>query len=502
MRRAALGLFAASSLVGCNLVFGLKETSPNPDGPPADAPGTPIHLVFLQATLDANGLPVDPVEIPINDLQLVGASTLDGGPTVMLTPAADGTVSVPLEISTSGAWRLFYQRPNQPVRELQNLPADAHVVEPLFGPVARVAPPPGTGYSITPTGYPSTASHAQNRVFTTGMWSEGTTLGAAARAQLDYNLGDAVPLSGAMGTPGPDDRGLLFDFVLDGATGCRTSKGSTDFPAANIGPPLAPVSGSWKSDSVTPTVDVPLTVAFNANLKPFAEDAAPPRQQFGYVPSVLMPAFSRPPSPTQALQLRNPVMIAIRSCPVLASQPAFVPSAYLDTRLKRAVHTELTTSRELPSTARVTNGLAILTFEIGGRYDVATDVAFARAVTIRAGSGPAADLFGATDGVPVGVGSGSLTVSWMKTDPAATANFWEVTLIELPDAGGMLVPKRTYVTTTTSVTVQHDDIVIGHSYVLAFTAFTGVNRARAGDFGAITGTQSISVIHARSFVAQ
>ncbi|CAN5682303.1 hypothetical protein BH11MYX3_BH11MYX3_38790 [soil metagenome] len=74
-----------------------------------------------------------------------------------------------------------------------------------------------------------------------------------------------------------------------------------------------------------------------------------------------------------------------------------------------------------------------------------------------------------------------------------------MTLLELPAGGGVL-PRRTYVTTSTSLTIQQAELVAGHSYVLAFTAFAGLNRAPSGDFRAITGAQSISIIHARSFV--
>jgi hypothetical protein len=507
MRRAALGMLAASSLAGCNLVFGLKETSPNPDGPPADAAGRAIHLAFLQASLDSDGQPLTPTEIPIDDLEMVSASALDGSDAVSLTPSPDGTLSVPLTIADATAgWRLFYQRPNQVVRELQNLPADAHVVEPLFGPLERVKPASNSGFSITPLGYPVAASHALNRVFTTGIWSEGTTIGPPPGATLAYGLADAVSSSGAMGTPGPDDRGLLFDYLIDAASTCRSSTGSMDFSAANSGPPLAPVSGSWKSDSQNPTVNTSFQLAINPNLKPFGEVQGPGRQQLGYVPNAQMPAFTRPPLPVQSLVLRNPVMIALRSCPLPtpsnAAQPPFVESAYLDTRLKRAVHTEVTATRQLPNSATVYNGLAILTLDDGGAYDVVTDVAFPEAVTIRNSAGVTADLFGAADGVAVAAGSGPLTVSWKKTVASATADFWEVTLIELPDASASLLPRRTYVTSTTSLTIQPVDVVAGHTYVLAFTAFTGLNRAPSGDFRAITGAQSISIIHARSFVVQ
>ncbi|CAN5682200.1 hypothetical protein BH11MYX3_BH11MYX3_38780 [soil metagenome] len=420
MRRAALGLLAASSLAGCNLVFGLKETSPNPDGPPADAVGRRIHLTFLQALLDSDGQPLTPSEIAIDDLQTVSASSLDGGSAITLPPSADGTVTVPLEIADATAgWRLAYQRPNQVVRELQNLPADAHVIEPLFGPLTRMTLPSGSGFSITALGYPGTASHSLNRVFTIGIWSEGTTLAPPPGAVLDYSLAEAVASSGPMGRPGSTDRGLLFDYAIDGASSCRSSTGSMDFSAASIGPPFAPVSGSWKSDSQMPVVNTSFQLAINPSLKPFGEAQGPGRQQVGYVPNAEMPAFTRPPLPTQSLFLRNPVILAIRSCPLPtpgnAAQPAFVESAYLNTRLKRAVHTEVTATRTLPNGATAANGLAILTLDDGGAYDVVTNVAFPEAVTIAGASGPSTGLFGASDGVPLATGSGPLTVMWRKT---------------------------------------------------------------------------------------
>lgn len=501
MRRAALGMLAASSLAGCNLVFGLKETSPNPDGPPADVAGTPIHLTLLQLLLDSNGAPTTPTEIGIPDLVKLEAMRLDGSAPVGLTAIADGTIGVPPEI-TMGSWALVYQRKDSVVREIQNPPVGAHLVETLLGPVTRATPDPQSGFVITPASYPVTASHSLNRVLTTGTWTEGNHPVPPTGAALDYDFADAVSYSGLLGAPSPGDRGVLADFAI--ANGCRTSTGTSDFPAGDIGPPKVMTPGTaWVSSATGFTITTDLALVLTGDVAPLGETTRATQELLGYVPSKDMPAFTRPPDISRSVSLPNPPMFAVRSCslPYQGTPPSPVLATWLDARLPRAAYTEISASRQLSGGATLVNGLGILTLSTAASFMVTTDVAFAANVKLTSSAG-AADLFDPTgsDDVKVTRGGDPLTVSWDKQTATTTAQFWEVALIEV--VGGSLLPRRVYVTTSTSVKIQSRELEIGRHYVFSITAYTGRGGAATGDYRTITGTQAISIIHPRSFTAK
>ena len=494
MRRAVVGLLAASSLAGCNLLFGLDETTALPDAPAMDAPWMVIHLGFLQLPPATNDTPEAPVEIPFPDLVKVEASTLDGTTTTPLT-AVDGQLLIPAQI-TAGSWRLIYQRQDEPPHELQNLPADAHVIEPLYGPLERIAPTAGMGYTITPTSYQG--DHGNNRVFTTGMWTEGTRTLAPAGATLNYDLPDAVSYDGPLGTPGSKDRGVLVDFlVLDG---CRAATGSVDFPASPVGPPKPAVSGPWLRNAATPTITTPINLIATTDIAPLGEGQGPLREQYGYLPSKEMPELTRRPDPGRTVLLRNPPLLTLRTCPLPypGAVPMVAEPTYFKDHLVRAVHTEITATRPLAAGPTLVNGLAIVTTDRAGVLTVATDVAFPRNVKLLTGENSVLDLFGASDRIPLPAGASTMTLSWDKLSPGSTAHFWEVALIEVQSLG--LTTRRIYVTTSTSLAIQRSDLAPGKEYVLALTAFSGRNGAMVGDFRIVSPDQAISVTHTRTFV--
>ncbi len=501
MRRAALAMLAASSLAGCNLVFGLKETSPNPDGPPADVAGTPIHLTLLQHLLDASGAPLPPTEIAIPDLVKLEARVLGSDSTVPLTAIADGTIGVPLDI-TMGSWALIYQRQGGVVREIQNPPEGAHLVETLYGPAARTAPDALSGYVITPANYPGGASHSLNRVLTTGTWTEGSRPLPPAGATLDYDYATAVSYSGPLGKPTANDHGVLADFSI--MNGCRTSIGTSDFAAGDIGPPKPMVTGSaWVSSATGFNVSTDLQLVLTLDVAPLGEGSRAAMELLGYVPSKEMPAFTRPPDGSRSIALPNPPLFALRSCPLpyAGSPPAPVLPTWLDGRVPRGVYTEIVASRQLSGGASLVNGIAILTLSNATTFMVSTDVAFPTNVTLKSTAG-STNLFSmsGSDAVTFSPGTGPISVQWEKAMPGTTAHFWEVALIEVQ--GANLVRKRVYVTTGTSVAIQATELEVGHHYVFAIAAYSGRGGALTGDYRTITGAQSMSVIHPRSFVVQ
>lgn len=496
MRRAVIGFLA---LGGCNFVFGLDATKLGADAAPP-IPPVPIHLALLDATLGPGTMQTAPVEVAFPDLVRLEASTLDGVVSQMLTADQNGLVGVPNEIATV-PWRLVYQRQGGVVRELQNLPADAHVGEPLFGPVTRTAPAAGAGYTITSTGFGLT-SHAINRVFTTGTWTEGATQLPPNGAVLAYDYSGATSMSGELGVPGATDLGTLVDYAI--TNGCRTSSGATEFPAGSIGPPPVDVSGTWIGTGSNINTFTDVSAIDTTDFETLGGNDGPVREEFGYLPSREMPAFTRPPDSNRSMLLRNPLMLVMRSCtlPYSPSAPNLVEPATFKTHLTRALHTEMVATRTLPGGESLINGAAYVVTDPGGAnptFSTSRSIAVASSVTLTPEGGAAADLFGAMDDVHLATRTGRLNVTWAKQPATGKADFWEVALLEVSNGG--LVEKRIYTTTTPSLAIAGADLAASTTYVLRFTAFTGRAAAAAsGDFRAINGDQAITIIHSRSFV--
>ncbi len=489
MKRAALALLAP--LAGCNWVFGLEPTHAAPDAPDAPPPGVPVHVGLIVETLDASGAPTAPIEVAFPDLVKLEAGRLDGQTPVMLTAEPDGTVSVPMDIATV-PYRLIYQRAGGDLREYQGLPAEAHAVEPLLGPVMRAPPPVGSGYIINPSGY--SGSHSSNRVFTIGTWTEGTKPMAPAGATLDYDLPGATSLSGPAATPGAGDRGVLIDYVIDGATNCVRATGSVDFDA---GAPLpkGQVAGAWVTTQTSPNVNTPLALITTGDADPFGDATGrTAREQYGFLAANDVGMFTRAPDINRSLALKNPPMVVLRACNLpVSGAPALNEPAYLSARFGRVIHTEAAATRLLPGGAEVANGLVVLTLGTTN-FNVSTNVAFPRAVML-----DAADLFGASENVPVTKSATAMQLTWQRTRATDVAHFWEVALIKI--AGTTLTRERVYVTSKPAVTITPSDLTSG-TYVFEISAFNGRSAAVNGDFRGASGDQAMSVVYTRTFVVQ
>lgn len=490
MKRAVLAMLAP--LAGCNWVFGLEPTHAAPDAPDAPPPGVPVHVALLVETLDASGAPTPPTEIMMPDLVRLEASSLDGQAPVTLTAEPDGTVSVPAEIAAL-PWRLVYQRQGDVIREYQNLPAEAHVIEPLLGPAMRTAPPAGSGYVITPPNH--TGSHATNRVYTLGAWSEGMKPLAPVGPTLDYDLPGAASLSGPLATPKAGDRGVLLDYVVDTTSGCVRSTGSADFDAGSPVPKGPAAATAWVVTQSSPTVTTPLPLISTGDVDPFGDSTGrTAREQYGYLAASDVPLFTRAPDTNRSLLLRNPPMIVLRACALpVTGAPSINDPAYLSARLGKVIHTEIGATRTLAGGAGVVNGLAILTPGTT-TFTVSASVAFPTAVKL--GS---ADLFGPDEAVPVVRSPMPMEVSWQKSRATDVAHFWEVALIKV--TGATLTRQRVYVTTKPSFLIMPSDLTSG-THVLEITAYAGRAPAANGDFRGVSGDQAISIIHSRTFVVQ
>lgn len=517
MRRAAFGLLVATTVGGCNQFFGLDETTPAPDAFEPDAMWSSIQLGFLQLSFDPAATIAAPAFTPFPDLMSVAVASADG-PLVTRTADAMGIVTIPLDITMSGPFRLVYQRTGDPVpHEYQGLVPNARVIEPLFGPVARPTVPVNAGYLIKPMGAPT--NHAINRVFTVGTWTEAKTVvfpdpGNVRDFDYSYSPANTVSMSGPLGVPAATDAGVLVDYTTTTVPPCERATGSSRFPAGNAAAHTDAIGDVWNIDSVTRQGTTDNNVELPAGIRPFLDETGPTyRENYGFVPSTLMPSFTRPaPSGLNPIAfLRNPVMMLMRTCSALDSGTAAHRPTLFKDKLTEAIYTETTVERSVGGIV-LTNGVGVLTLISTPQtlISVATDVAFADGVVLKSASGME-NLFVAdsNDQIAVAATSGSRTLSWNWSGNIGKADYWEVTLIEMTSPSP--TKRKTYTTTnatktatTTTTTVRIDaaDLTLGKQYVFQISAFVGRPDAAAGDFSRVVGNQAISVVHTHSFIVQ
>jgi hypothetical protein len=501
MARAMLGVLAVSSLAACNWVFGLDKTEPAPpdDATFPDAPAKPLKLTYLVATTSPIGDPLPPIEAPLDDLDSVEASSLDGVLRAPVAYGADGTLEIPDDIITR-PWRLVYQRLNQLPHELQLLPENAHVIEPLFGPVPpRTAPVAGAGYVFTPSGGP--ANHSINRVFTMGAFTEGF-VPLQSGPTVTYELPTATSLSGPIGKPAATDHAIVVDYAIDGPSGCRSSTGSLDGPG-DAGPPKATITGAWQTRPSSPAITENL-LALGSKLMtvmPLGETSGPSRQIVGYMLSAAMPAFTRPPDATNLIALPNPAMFALQSCPnvIGGSTPPNVDNVqFMNDHLAAVVYTELTATRTVPGGPQLINGIEIVTPEVtADSYVVAHVAASPMAVTLKTASDVTVDLFGASDHIAVPDASGALELAW--TPGSGAADYWEVALIEI--SGTTTTRKRVFVTPVPTLKIDGAYLASHHEYVFELTSFTNRPGPSVGEYRTSSLPQSSSIVNTRTFLA-
>ena len=501
MARALLGVLAVSSLAACNWVFGLDKTEPAPpdDASFPDAPPKPLKLTYLVATTTAIGDPLPPIEAPLDDLVSVEASSLDGNLREAVTYGGDGTLEIPFDIITR-PWRLVYQRRNQLPRELQLLPENAHVIEPLFGPVPpRTAPVAGAGYVFTPSGGPP--NHSLNRVFTMGTFTEGSVL-LQSGPTVTYELGSATSLSGPIGTPATTDHAIVVDYTIELSSNCRSATGSLEGTGA-VGPPKATITGAWQTQPSQPAIADNLLDIGNKlqTVMRLGETTSASRQVVGYMVSAAMPGFTRPPDPTNLLALPNPAMFALRTCPnvIGGSPPPNVDNVvFMNDHLAAIVYTELTATRTVSGGPQLVNGIEIVTPEATmDSYVVAHLAASPMAVTLKTASNVTVDLFGTIDHVAVPDASGVLELAW--TPSSGAADYWEVSLIEL--GGAITTRKRVFVTPVPTLKIDGAYLASGHEYVFELTSFTGRPGPSVGEYRTSSLPQSSSIVNTRTFLA-
>lgn len=511
MRRAALGLLVVSNLGGCNQILGLEPTILDapvtiiPDAPPAN-----LSLGFLQLTFNPGAMVPAPVLAPFPDVTSVKIGTADGP--LQDAPVGDtpGGYNIPLVIATPGPYRLVYQRTGDPVvHEYQDLGPNAHLVEALFGPVTRPAIPTNAGVLIKPMSPP--AGYTKPRVFTLGTFTEGA--GTASGTSVDYvysGVGTAS-MSGPLGLPVSPDTGVVVDYGPEG--GCDRSVGSSRFPLDSLATHGSATGDSWNTLNVVMRVtSVDVELMFPPEIRPFSDEGAfDYRETYGVVPSLVMPAFTRPGRNqlNSPAFLKNPVLLPLRACQALgAGGMLHVPVIYKD-RFKEVVYNEVSADRSIGG-VHVTNGFGLLTINPTSSTNLEPKIAVAVAKTATfASSAGTKDLFvpDTTDDIPIPAATGARTLTWTWSN-SKSADYWEVTLVEL----GAFVPvdRKTYTvtnaikngnTSTTSARIDAADLVAGKKYVFRISGFTGAPNAKASDYSRIEGNQQMSAVHTHSFSA-
>jgi hypothetical protein len=207
------------------------------------------------------------------------------------------------------------------------------------------------------------------------------------------------------------------------------------------------------------------------------------------------------------MQLPNPMMIVMRSCPLpYGAAPKVHEPATYSMKLTRVAHTEIVAVRTLPNLIELFNGVAIVTMtpDSMGMFNVKRTIAAAKNVTLVPSEGAAVNLWtgtGASDGRTLPTTTGIYTIKWEKSSPtdAADADMWDVALIDV--SSNPAVVQRIYTVVNTHFLLRSKDLTSGKEYVLRFTAYNGRPAARTGDFRSASGDQSISIVHSRTFIA-
>lgn len=463
-----------------------------------------VRLRAKVATTTAQLLP-DPTfgSAPIAPSPSVRVGAI-GGPLMDATYEPDGKVAYPADLELGPKWRFEYTLDQEPPREVQWKPAEARgdIIVPLFGRHDRLPVPQNSGYRLAPSGGPDPAPAL--RLYTFGIWTDAV-LGPAAMP-YDFNFFNAVSMSGAKGAPEPakGDAAMLADYEPQAlpTRPCTLVKGMAFFQAplvANTFSQTVPVAPAWqKLRSASAVIDydgIPqeAQATLDTALGSRAGTLGPDKLEYGRIPSLAMPGFSRR---SVGFQLPIPLIVPFATCEYgLTTTPNFVEPGELS-GLPRAVHAQLINSRTPPSSPTLYSGLQALVVS-DGNFQLTFDVALAVAPILLYGPN-ALDLSGPVDGNEIDA-SGPLTLSFaLGTQSSFVANYFDVTLIRIPDSS-TLVRERTYTVTEPSVAIDPAVLVKGALYVLEIRSHRGYPDVALGDFSKIEGPLATGTIYTRTF---
>lgn len=479
-------------LVGCNQVFGIHKTEPY-DGAVDVIEDVPIVKLTLQVggQLKPDGTP-DPavLDVPISPAPKVRFATLDG-PWKDGTYNPDGSVEVEHAFFEPGAaaWRFEYTLDGV-AHEVQWKPEDkrGQIAIPRFGRQARMTPPEGSGYDVTPGGIDRLDSP---RVFTLGRWTEGVA--DHTGTMLRYDFASAASLSGSVGAPVPaeGDRAIAVNFVTDG-DGCRRAIGSATLSSAALvnnahSTPDAvwDIQGKPVSSAAIASGGPDLT-RFNAGFTKVTSGAPSGALQYGYAVSPQLPGLTGVPSspklPVSTL-LPTPAMVTLLSCPFV-----------LDTAISKTVNLPIPLFDDFSTmfhaqryAARTVSGIELVSgmesATTGSTLSGLTAVfpaAIPRAVMLDIG-GVSADLIAGPEGAAVTAGAAVLHIT-PETAAGTAADYYDVVLQRLDTVAGGLVTERVYTVIAPQVSIAAGTLKPNTDYVFEIHAYRGHPQAAIGDF--------------------
>jgi hypothetical protein len=518
---AGAGLLA---LVGCNQIFGLAPTQAYDAGidvPPdlphvvldwqiatvfpagATSPGAPDPALVYQPIAPAPRLRlaalVDPAAAPGDPNPALGK----------LVPVAysssDGFISIPRDFLTA-PWRLEYTLADGVPHEVQWLPDDkqGHLTVPLFGRLARNAPPAGGGYTITPNNNPP--PYMFPRVFTTGLWTEGQVIPAPTGTTIDYAFANAKSLSGTNGAPDAvaGDQALVVDYIVDGASGCRIAVGS-----ATLAPPtlqmaihsaIAPVWDAARVNVMGAVVGLPFIGRLANDLGTFSPALS--ALLYGSAASTSMPGLAGTQNAAGLVGavFPVPVMATLLQCPYNVNPfPMTAQPALLDA-FPRVLHVQLVDTRTALGITLISGMETVIAASGTGAFTMAFPAPLPTKITLMTPAKGAVPLDGSAESVDVGAARGPFTLAFTPEMGAdLRADYYDVVLHRI--TGGVMTTERIYTVTSPAVRIDGATFVPGADYVFEIRAIKGHLQAPHGDFAPVDYPYGMAIVFARTFKA-
>ncbi len=423
----------------------------------------------------------------------------------------DGSIAIPRAYLNT-TWRLEYTLADNIPHEVQWAPDDlqGHLTVPVFGRIQRDPVPIGGGYQIKPLNPP--AGYTSPRVFTTGLWTEGTAsrIGNA----VDYDFSSATSLSGAKGRPDPSfgDHALLVDYLTD-SNGCRVAVGSAALDSAAIQagmhtmqtPPWNTSTMAVMSDQVGFTPVGRLTSGLGKLESMF--NGALSMQLFGAAASTDMPGLTAMPDESLLVLkvlLPVPVMQTLLQCPYTISlgglaQPPVQPPM-LDP-FPRVLHVQLVDSRQVLGVT-LNSGMETVIQSGASGFTMAFPAALPTQFTLATPANGMVDLVGGSDQVAVGPAIGVFELAFIPeaaTDMPLRADYYDVVLHRI--VSGNLTTERIYTVTAPKVRIDGALLMPGADYVFEVRSYKGHPQASHGNFAPVDYPYGAAIVFTRTFKA-
>jgi hypothetical protein len=256
MRRYGLALLVVCA--GCNQVFGIKDTSAQPDAAAPEFTG----MMRWAAAKTVNGAPMGVDVFPI------GSEAVDNAPlTLQIGPAlgmgdlaaapydtATGTFHLGFRLAGQ-PWRLVYTLPNDTItHEIQWAVQTPDLVIPRLTRMGATALPASTsGYDITPS---PTANFGFPTVATSGVFLTGVP-GMFTTSEAKFTIAtDGQPINGPLAAPDSTDWVFVGDFEPASSTATQIA-GYSVATNVTLGSGLTAIQPAWTASAllqIKPTI--------------------------------------------------------------------------------------------------------------------------------------------------------------------------------------------------------------------------------------------------------